>query len=342
MNMDAQSKFTIDLSKNSEGIITRSVVENKKIEIIITNRLPNGKYEVEINKREQQLELLNFGERTFKIPSDMKEKSFSLDSPCTKIGDLIQELKKTDNEKNVKNLLDEIKTEKKKLEKEDGCKDLKKYEAYLEYTKDIIDDYKLNRGELLEITISRKIGEDSTKIWKHIFKTRPRGDWLINYGFTFPYDIIKKERHFFAKPMSGDSSYIITKKKNRSLFSYKPSIFFSWMPTQKFAKSNLAFGGTAGLGADTESVSIFGGASLFYNENVIITSGLVFHQQQFLRGEYKKDEIIETLLLEEQLHENRFTCDVFVAFSFRFNSNPFKNNNSDSVPVENKSENDNP
>lgn len=192
--------------------------------------------------------------------------------------------------------------------------------------------YSLNKGEQLQINITEthtvKDPKDATKTittitnFEYIYTTGRRGEWRTTFGFNFIHKI-NQDTYFSSD--NGNSTYTITEARNRDKFDYHPTLMFTWLGNKTYGKNdNWQFGWSGGIGYDLEeSLSIFLGKSVIYNENITLTFGLAFHNQQRLSSQYSEGNIINEDLNFDQLHTEYIRLNPFISLSFRLDRNPF-------------------
>lgn len=190
-----------------------------------------------------------------------------------------------------------------------------------ESTTDSLGQFILEDGEELEIVISRTTPGGPLKEWKVIYSTEPRGEWQTSYGFSYITQFFDAQQLYFALPM--DSGYIITKEHNRKKLIFAPSIFFTWMPTNKLNR-NFVCGFSGGLGFDIKNPTVFLGGTVSYNQNIKLHIGLAAHRQLALKGNYSAGQFISLTLDKDQLHDYTDTVNPFFSVSFRLDRNPFE------------------
>lgn len=176
--------------------------------------------------------------------------------------------------------------------------------------------YTLSRGEELAIRVERPGAEPI----RFTLTTGARGAWRTHYGFTFFLD---RDDTFFSDPVEGaEGRFAITKEEDRSDLGFAPSVLFSWLPASRRGRS-LAWGPVAGLGVDTESPIVFGGVGLTYNENVMLSAGVIVHKQRRLDGRYSVGDTIMENLDDDQLTRGNFSPNLYFGLAYRFSSSPF-------------------
>lgn len=191
--------------------------------------------------------------------------------------------------------------------------------------------FKLEMGEVVHVTIIRMSEDKKTedKKWEYIYKTAPKGKFLLTYGFSFSSKSLEPAKYFTSE--IGTDSFAITKERAPNVVDchFLPSIFFNWMPTKK-ANNDMVTTFVAGLGANADNFAALTGVSFLYNQTVGISTGISWYSQQRLLGMYRADEIVKTNLTEGQLHENVIRPNFYLSIVFRLADNPFgkKNENS--------------
>lgn len=194
-----------------------------------------------------------------------------------------------------------------------------------------IGNFDFSKGEKLTITINVfDIGKDAkdnrtkTKIetYTYVYKTEPRGEWRTTFGFNFVY--LTNQDNYFSKSNT-DGTFTITEGSNRKKFEYYPTLMFTWLPNNFMDDNkNWQIGFSGGIGYDfNTSLSVFLAPSIIYNENITISIGGAFHNQERLLSKYNKDQIVNEELDFGQLHDDYIRFNPFVSISFRLDRNPF-------------------
>lgn len=190
-----------------------------------------------------------------------------------------------------------------------------------------IGDFTLKRGQELKITIvETPIGGGTPNTFTYTYRTEKRGEWRSTFGFNFVY--LTNNNTYFSDA-NDDNTFTITESNNKENFIYYPTLMFSWVSNNHIDKwKNWKAGFSGGIGYDFKtSLSVFAGGSLIYNENITITAGLAFHNQQRLSSNYSENDIINENLTFEQLHTDYIRVNPFISIAFRLDRNPFASSN---------------
>ena len=193
------------------------------------------------------------------------------------------------------------------------------------------DTFALEPNQRLVVEVSRP-GEERPAEWRYVFRTEPRGEWRTSYGFTF---LPRAYPRYFTEQVEDDpTKFVVTEERGTggrdplTNYDFVPSILFTWLPSSARYR-NWHSGLTAGLGYDLDEVTVFGGFSTTYNENVTLVAGLAIHEQPRLNPQFDVGEVLTEDLDAEALHVNRYGPNVFFGISFRFGSNPFRGGSND-------------
>jgi len=155
------------------------------------------------------------------------------------------------------------------------------------------------------------------KTYNYIYKTERKGSWQTTFGFNFIH--LRNNDTYFSKTV--DSTFVIAEGTNQNKYDFYPTIMFTWYANNS---DTINFGLSGGLGYDLEkSVSVFVGGSIIYNQNITITAGLAFHNQQRLNSAYQEGDLIKENLSFEQLHEDYIRLNPFLSIAFRLDKSPF-------------------
>ncbi len=178
--------------------------------------------------------------------------------------------------------------------------------------------FKVKKNQQLTVDIKEIKSDKTEKKIKRIWSTKANGKWQTTFGFNF---VKLNNETFFSKPTENEF-YEITRSNTEREWDYYPSIMFTWI---KNNQNEFKIGISGGFGYDLESsISIFTGGSIIYNQNIIITAGLAFHNQQKLSSKYKESDIILEELDFDQLHSDFIAINPFISISLRLDKNPFK------------------
>lgn len=324
--LSAQQNIVIDLSQNPNQVKTQNISPNQILNISIVNKLPNGVYEVSVEKKYQLPEVLFLKKDTAEIKSKGEDVQM-----CAvflkKLDTFLAIEKESEIPLAKKKLSDDLKSLKDRLTKKDttdeGCiyYHVMKAEEIIARTEEKLLKQKLGKGQSIEVTIKRKKEDEKYDIWKNVYVTSQKGKWLTTYGFTYISQTFKESEPFFSKAV--DTTFAVTPLNKRSGLSFVPSIFFTWFPYKDLGK-DFSHSLTGGVGYDLEAPTAFLGYSLLYNQNIGISLGLSAHQQDFLNGKYEEGDIVKENLDGNQLNEKLYSLNPYISVSFRFGSAPFK------------------
>lgn len=172
-----------------------------------------------------------------------------------------------------------------------------------------------------DYTVTVTTGERS---FKYKFEGKSPGRWVMNYGFLFSSKRLEPVRYFLQQ--TGADSFQIKRRKKYGLpdLRFTPSIFFSYFLDRNLNKpwnNSLSIG----LGFNTQSPVVSLGYNGMYNQNIGISVGLVFYEQDKLDGRYHEGQILKENLDESKLYEKSiFRPNLFLALNIRLGENPFK------------------
>lgn len=313
----------IDLSQINSAIQTHSISPNQTFTVQVSNMLIYQNYRIEINQRVIPIPV-------FPNPNDSAEaEDKAVNSLCDELRVHAQGLVNLENETELKSQLNIINKFIKSSE-EEALQDSSSKECW-GHVKDsielvmsgsnrILGPFKLERGQELEIKISRGEG-DKKKEWVYVYSAGIRGEWQISYGFTFITQAWNPEQIYFTAE-DGNGAYLLKKEAQTSNLIYSPSLFFTWMPANRM-NQNTSWGISGGLGYDFSKPTLFVGPTLSYNQNIKFHAGVVAHQQKVLNGQYAEGQALSQILTETQLHKEAYQMNLFFSVSFRFDQNPF-------------------
>ncbi|MCX6165706.1 MAG: hypothetical protein NTU73_12740 [Ignavibacteriae bacterium] len=313
--------YILDLAETTieEGQII-NVNAKTNFQVLLTNLVPKNEYVYQYSI---------YCDSIPPLPSFHKKSNNPGNYECKVITDklivIINKIENLTKEKEIKEYKDEfekqiINIQNDSCSSEDLIKEKLKYAHLLlsRTEKSIPKTFKLNTGEKLELIITRK---DNNSKWIYVFNAGKRGIWLTSYGFTFVSNILKQQKEFIVKKITNDSNIVSTFTPVGSEFELAPSIFYTWLPGAK-ESDNWVYGLSGGLGFNLESPVVMLGFSITYNWNLNVMVGVAGHIIKKPSESYTESQKI-TASDVESLNRRTAVFDPFIAFTFRFDSNPF-------------------
>ncbi len=185
--------------------------------------------------------------------------------------------------------------------------------AFSEVTQKV---FSLDFNDNTVYTFTIKIDNDTISR-KYIFKSISKWSWSSTFGAN---GIFLTNPNSYKTIKNGDNNYKIIEFKGEKRIEYVPSLMFTFLDKSK----DISFGYTGGIGFDLEKISVFTGISLGIGQNIILTSGVAFHQQEKLNSTYNIGQEVDTALTTENLVTKQYRFNPFVGISFRLDNNPFK------------------
>lgn len=221
---------------------------------------------------------------------------------CKEITDIIEKIKKEENESKIKLYLADINTRKSPPD----CAD--KVSEANEITKISFTPIKIGSNQKATITFYIN-GEEHTKF---VYTTKPI-EWLTHVGFTF---VASRDKRYFTA-VNTDGHYIIQKQSNQPDFNYAATAMYTY-PIHSFNDS-LDLGFSAGLGVNADTVLVVTGPSLVFSKNVLLNLGLVMSQFDQLNGTYTEGQDVGTTSIDStSIHQKNFAPSVAITVAFRF------------------------
>ncbi|RPI18638.1 MAG: hypothetical protein EHM58_04845 [Ignavibacteriae bacterium] len=315
----SQEIIEIDLAKQESGkIIKKTVSQDVDHEIKIINKLPDKKYKYSFRTIHVDIPPLDVFKSSGKeIPQCRDEKKAMLE-------DYRKKLESESEEKQGAIIIKKMKELIKELELIKLCKE----DEVVIYAKKIVESseqtlqekFEVKENQVVVFTIKRK---DSDKEWIVRFEpeSESRGTWLLSYGLSFISNIFKEHSEFIAEKKNDTLTVVSRFEKNRGEGDLAPVVFYSWLPTAQ-KESDIVFGPTLGLGYDLKNPVAFGGLILTYNWNLNLVLGACFRPVKCPNESFKEGLKIDASELEN-LNRNTIEVYPFIAFTFRFGSNPF-------------------
>lgn len=304
----ASRQIRIDLAAIDSGSERTLETSPGEYTVTIVNRLPQGAYDVQVAVSFISLEPLP-------VPGSRGQEEIT--PPCPELTAATTELLDSATEAEMPARVRAVK------DLVASCSEtipLRLAEKALARTRiDLPDVYRLESGQELKVTISRRDGMNQ-KQWTVVYRTPARGRWFSSYGFVF---VRNEDELFFAKPKTGATGqYVITQKADKQDYDFAPSIFYAWLPARREGR-DLSLGVAAGLGFDQNNPIVFAGPMLTYNQNISLVAGVVMHKEKRLNGMYSLGQEVTENLSEAQLGEETYRPSLFFGLSFRFGANPF-------------------
>jgi hypothetical protein len=293
--------------------------------VLITDKAPKKAYSVQVEVNFTPIPPLT-------APSPLGTTSFTEETgPCAQLADDATSIRSGTDEEAVAGLVAEIG----QILKAGTCTDAQKVndaKAAVALTQQNVDDivYTLSNGQDLKVTVTRDPGSAS-KTWTFVFRTPGLGSWFSSYGFVF---IPNHDERYFSMLKTGTTDrYLITRSAHNSGSDFSPSLFYSWLPTNRENKA-WSLGWSAGLGFDQSNPIVFLGPMLTFHQNISLVAGAVVQKQRRLNGMYSRNQEIGDNLTGDQLTEQTYKPNFFFGLSFRFSSNPFAAPSTDSKPAQ--------
>ena len=318
--------FVLDLAEMSPGNAkTFEVSENCDFHLILLNTIPGKEYI--FHYRYFNDTILPFSSNINRDKS-LIEDTTNCDKLFKSLKDSIKFFETIEDEKGIKtskiNLekaLKNIELNKCDMSDISHSKIINSVLELLSKTKmDLTYLFNLKKGQKLEFTITRS---DKNLNWVYIFDAGNRGNWLTSYGITFISNVLKQRKEFIAKSINSDTNVISVSSPSRSEFDFAPSIFFTWMPADNELRNwSCGFCGGLGLDIDVQSPLLMFGFALTYNQNlnlILGISGRVISKPSDSYSEFQKIVAVDV----DKLNKKTAVFDPFIAFTFRFGSNPF-------------------
>lgn len=162
-----------------------------------------------------------------------------------------------------------------------------------------------------------------TKAWTYRLTGESQGQWVMNYGFLFPFRSLEPDRYYLEQ--TGDESFEIRRRSRPYAidFRFTPTIFFSYYFNKRSGlpwNHSLSFG--AGVNSESPVASI--GYNAMFHQNIGFSTGFVFYEQLRLDTRYYVGQVLKENLTEDKLYEKTyFRPNIFFAINVRLGKNPF-------------------
>jgi hypothetical protein len=185
----------------------------------------------------------------------------------------------------------------------------------------VIGNVATNQDLVIRVTRSGD-QPSSTLTWQVTYAGQDDGDWRLLYGFLFVANAWPYYSYFTAQ--DGDQ-FQIQRRRSRAFLTPIPSVQYVFHRDANAENHWWYLGGTpvAGLGFDLTKWAAHVGWIWTYHENIGLSAGVVLSQVRDLNDKYKLDDLVPAALDSDQLTQDTFRVNPFVAVSFRFGSTPF-------------------
>lgn len=315
-----KEKLIVDLAEfNGKSGTIEKPLHSKKIEsIFITNKFSVLPYDVTINIEVAMLTPLSLPALSLTGAGTM--------SPCTNLSNLYNSAltlantnETTANERDLQDALEKLLAEQKRT----TCADSSLNKSILKLVGSTTQEIGISLNVLPNQNITVLIRRGAN-VYKMIFRSEETSRFVLSYGFGFTSKKLEPSRYFTEE--LGTDSFRISKKVKYDLLDLRfiPSIFFSYFIDRNLNKT-LNHSITAGLGFSTQSPVVFIGYNVMWHQNIGMSVGLSFYEQQKLLGHYKEGQILKQTLEDNQLYETSlFRPNIFITINLRLANNPFK------------------
>jgi hypothetical protein len=175
----------------------------------------------------------------------------------------------------------------------------------------------------LVVRVTRSGDESgSTLTWQTTYAGQDVGDWRMLYGFLFVANAWPYYSYFTTQ--DGDQ-FEIKRQRSRAFLAPIPSIQYVFHRDPSANRHWWDHIGTpvAGLGFDLTKWSAHLGVIWVYHENVGVSTGVALSQVRDLNDKYRVGDRVSANLDNDQLTQDTFRANPFIAVSFRFGSTPF-------------------
>ncbi len=338
-------EYEIDLSETNISLLSRNI-KTGNTKFIIKYLVKNEDYYYSITAQEEQIVIEPLEPSKVKETATKSKDSIQIDkkgklldncegissrynNKIKKYNSYLVGLNKISSEKILKDSLENIQLKELINEinnlKKENSKCAKKLLDILsvikiksKYYKEIVFN-NIRKGITITVLIKKIKKSDNAVLqeWKRIYKAPSKGKWITSFGIGSAINI---NRQTFRAVKQNDSTYILEKDGRRNLYKYYPSIQFSYLSN---FSGNFEIAPSGGINLDPKELSAYGGISIVFAQNMILTGGITFHQIDKLKNKYKEaDTFIENKDFND-LHEKFFTISPFISLTFRFKSNPF-------------------
>jgi hypothetical protein len=318
----ADAQVLLDLS--GTGSFSQTV-DPGSIEVVIENRIPMARYSVTVRRELIPIAAISFD--PIGSLGGLTPKAERSDDPCTPLEAAVAALNSAASEAEVpaRRALVAALLESKKCT---ATATVAAANTALAAVRQPLTPVPIRRGERLTVTVTRPASDGQVLQWTLVLETEPRGEWITTFGVTLLED---QDELFHTEAADNEKFRVVADQETSGLKVPMPSVYFSWL-SSKQKRRDWAWSPTIGFGLDGESIGVFGGLALTFNQNISVMGGVAVAGDRRLLGRYQADQEVGENLTEDQLHRIVYHAKPFVGLTVRFDRNPFKSE--DTPPAE--------
>ncbi|MEM7086341.1 MAG: hypothetical protein AAF489_09175 [Bacteroidota bacterium] len=153
--------------------------------------------------------------------------------------------------------------------------------------------------------------------YTYTFKGIPKYQWHTTVGLA-AITLLNRDTY---KTVATDNAFQIVQDGSQTIFN--PVVLMQFTYINLETPTNLGVSG--GIGFDFENISVFGGPSIYFGHNLILTAGLALNQQLRLDSKYEKNQIVSEAIDPSDLNTHYYRVNPFVSLTFALDNNLFRN-----------------
>ena len=330
-NPTSTSSYLLDLAHDTSKTI--EVTEKKSVQLTIINLAPKYRNQYLISTDIEKVDIPKFqnpggvlaaiAEPPPKKPGENAVMSIDLFAAlnksvisCNAIGTAVNEFLNIDQEKKVSSGILTLQKVVNDNEVEAGkdCVNIKKAEQGIAGTRlDLTVNLKRNSNTKVTVTLA----EDS-----YIALIKPEiNTWVTHVGFGFS---ATKDGHSYTDKSTTTvdgtttTNYTITKESDVGGYQYSALAMFSLPMKRSIWGSDIDLGFTTGLASTDSAVTVMIGGSAIFQENFVLTAGVIAKQTTVLGGKYKVGNISTEAIDSSTLETKTYKPAFIVVLSYRF------------------------
>ena len=335
----AHAQYVVNLAQPSGTSNTRPVAAGSTPTIVLQNRLPHVKYNINLGLAYRQLPPITLpagGIPGLRVglagPGGGPPTACQIAEEAAKksLAPWDKEFSSASDESTVPSLLargralvDEMLTACGGIDNttDDGKRIVARVDAITQSASMIILNVPMI-GEGQQLTV--RVGRDTpAREWVLILDTPSTGSWLTSYGLNFAANF---GRDYFSKANTGtgqDGTFTITQKHYRSVdaLQYVPSVHFTHVPADAPVRNFWTW--TLGFGATQQAPAAIFGASYVVRQNAQFVFGAMVTGMRGLKGDFEVGQVVKENLSSDALTKTGPMVTPFFGITVNFSANPF-------------------
>jgi len=178
--------------------------------------------------------------------------------------------------------------------------------------------FNITDRKLIEIEV-QKINLRTKKVvetYKFTFNGVQKYKWHTTVGLS-AITLINRDTY---KTVAEDDAFKIVQNGSQTIIDPVVLMQFTYINLER----PTSIGVSGGIGFDFENLSVFGGPSIYFGHNLILTAGVALNQQLRLDSKYDKNQIVPEALESSDLNSPYYRINPFISLTFALDKNLFK------------------